>query len=209
MSRLRILGKTSSINVRKVLWTCAEIEADYLQEDWGSGFKDTHSKEFLEHNPNGLVPVLIHGDFELWESNTICRYLANLYGRHDLLPQNPIQKYKVEQWMDWQATTLNSTWRNAFMGLVRNHPLYQDEALIKSSTNDWNRAMGVLEGQLSLTQAYVCGKKLTLADILIGLSVHRWHKSPIKHDNLPHVMRYYERLHNYTKFSAFAVNDVT
>jgi len=204
LAKLRILGKTSSINVRKVLWTCAEIDIDYVQEEWGNGFKDTNSKEFLDLNPNGLVPVMIHGDFVLWESNTICRYLAALYDRFDLLPQMPQTYYHVQQWMDWQATTLNSSWRYAFMGLVRHHPLYQDEALVKSSESEWNKTMGILEAQLNSTQAYVCGNCLTLADIVIGLSVHRWLSSPIDHAMLPGVKLYYQRLHDHTKFSAFA-----
>ncbi len=44
---LEILGKASSINVRKVLWTCAELDLPYRREDWGSGFRDTHAAEFL------------------------------------------------------------------------------------------------------------------------------------------------------------------
>ena len=27
-------------------------------------------------NPNAMVPVIVDGDAVLWESNTICRYLA-------------------------------------------------------------------------------------------------------------------------------------
>ncbi|WP_043232782.1 2-oxo acid dehydrogenase subunit E2 [Pseudomonas aeruginosa] len=55
---LEILGKASSINVRKVLWTCAELDLPYRREDWGSGFRDTHAAEFLALNPNAMVPVL-------------------------------------------------------------------------------------------------------------------------------------------------------
>ena len=33
---LKILGRPSSINVRKVLWTCAEIGLPYEQR-WGAG----------------------------------------------------------------------------------------------------------------------------------------------------------------------------
>lgn len=36
--QLKILGRTSSINVRKVLWTCQELEIAYEREDWGIGF---------------------------------------------------------------------------------------------------------------------------------------------------------------------------
>ena len=76
---LRILGKASSINVRKVLWACAELHIPFKREDWGSGFQSTLSPEFLELNPNAMIPVIQDGDFTLWESNTIIRYLANGY----------------------------------------------------------------------------------------------------------------------------------
>ncbi len=76
---LEILGKASSINVRKVLWTCAELDLPYRREDWGSGFRDTHAAEFLALNPNAMVPVLRDGELVLWESNSIIRYLANRY----------------------------------------------------------------------------------------------------------------------------------
>ena len=33
---IRILGKRSSINVRKVLWTCEEAGIEYQQEDYGT-----------------------------------------------------------------------------------------------------------------------------------------------------------------------------
>ena len=70
---LRILGKAISINVRKVLWTCAEIDVLFEREDWGAGFKSTEAPEFLVMNPNAMVPVIQDGDFTLWESNAIIR----------------------------------------------------------------------------------------------------------------------------------------
>ena len=53
---LRIMGRASSINVRKVLWACAEMEIPFEREDWGAGFKSTHTAEFLALNPNAMVP---------------------------------------------------------------------------------------------------------------------------------------------------------
>ena len=92
---LKILGRASSINVRKVLWTCQELGIDYVREDWGIGFKPTQSAEFLALNPNAQVPVLIDDHGVLWESNTICRYLVSLYQRHDLLPLDPAPRARV------------------------------------------------------------------------------------------------------------------
>jgi hypothetical protein len=86
----------------------------YSQEDYGSGFASTQTDAFRAMNPNAMVPVLIDGDFILWESNSICRYLARKAGRDDLLPGEPRACANVEHWMDWQATDFNSAWRYVF-----------------------------------------------------------------------------------------------
>ena len=101
---LRVLGKASSINVRKVLWTCQELGLTLEREDWGSGFRSTQEPAFLALNPNGLVPVLIDGERVLWESNTICRYLVGREGRRDLLPQEPGARAAVAEATKTAAT---------------------------------------------------------------------------------------------------------
>lgn len=145
---LTILGKRSSINVRKVLWTCEEAGLAYQQEDYGSGFKPLDTPEFQRLNPNSLVPVLLDGDFVLWESNSICRYLARKAERWDLLPAEPQPAAEVEHWMDWQATEFNTAWRHAFMGLVRKDPRFQDPAAIKESIATWTHCVRIVEAQL-------------------------------------------------------------
>jgi glutathione S-transferase len=191
---LVILGKPTSINVRKVLWTCAEIGAPYDLQPWGEPGLPTSAPEFLRLNPRGLVPVLRDGDETLWESNTICRYLAARHGRTDLLPPEPLARAHVEKWMDWQATELNNAWRYAFMGLVRKSAEHADAGAIAASAATWNRMMGILDRRLDETGAYAAGAQLTLADIVLGLSVHRWLSTPIAHADLPAVQAYYERL---------------
>ncbi len=194
MSVLRILGKISSINVRKVLWTCDEIGIAYVREDWGLGFSSTSQSAFLALNPNGQVPVVETQDGVLWESNTICRYLAGQNGRQDLLPLSPWPRALVEKWMDWQATDLNSAWRGAFLGLVRKDAAYAQPAVIAASTCDWNSKMEILERQLSSGMPFVAGEEFTVADIVIGLSVNRWLRTPIERPELPAVAAYFARL---------------
>jgi glutathione S-transferase len=191
---LRILGKSESINVRKVLWLCAEMGLAYEQEQWGQGFQSTQAPDFKLLNPNAMVPVICDGDFVLWESNAICRYLASHCGRTDLLPTEARARARIEQWMDWQVAELNTAWRYAFMALVRRSPAHADPTAIEQSIRGWNRHMSILEDQLTATGAYVAGSTFTLADIVIGLSTHRWLKSPIDRPDLPAVNAYYERL---------------
>jgi glutathione S-transferase len=191
---LQILGRSSSINVRKVLWLCAEMDLPYALEEWGSGFRSTQTAEFLALNPNALVPVIRDDEGVLWESNTICRYLAARHRRVDILPDDATGRARVEQWMDWQTTELNNAWRYAFMALVRNSDAHTDAASIEASVANWNRHMRILDSQLSRTGAYAAGRSFTLADIVLGLSTHRWFMTPIDRPRLPAVEAYYERL---------------
>jgi glutathione S-transferase len=205
---LQLLGKSSSINVRKLLWLCAELELPYQQEQWGSGFRDTNAPEFLALNPNAQVPVIRDGELVLWESNTICRYLAAKHGREDLLPSQPAARARVEQWMDWQATDLNSAWRYAFVALVRKSPGFSDPSAIAASASTWNRLMKLLDAQLARTGAYVLGETFTLADIVLGLSTHRWFMTPIERPELAAVSAYYDRLNQRAGFRAHGRNGI-
>lgn len=191
---IKILGKAASINVRKVLWTCAEIGIEFEREDFGAGFQTTNTDAFRALNPNAMVPVLIDGDFVLWESNTICRYLAQKHERTDLLPTAAQPRALVEQWMDWQAGELNNSWRYAFMSIVRGSPQHQDAAMIAAGIANWNQHMQILDAQLSKTQCFVTGDVFTLADVVLGLSVNRWLLTPFDKPQLAHIEAYYARL---------------
>jgi glutathione S-transferase len=191
---IKVLGRPNSINVRKVLWLCDELGLAIEREDWGREYRSTDDPAFRALNPNGLVPVLLDDDFVLWESNSICRYLAARERRADLLPTELRGRAQVEQWMDWQATELNGAWRYAFHALARRSPAHADPAAIASSIDAWNQRMTLLDAQLARTGAHVTGAGFTLADIVLGLSTHRWFALPIERPRLPAVEAYYERL---------------
>ena len=191
---LRILGKSTSINVRKILWLCSELSIAYELEERGIEENDLNKSEFLELNPNALVPVIVDKEFVLWESNTICRYLASSEKRLDLLSQEPKARASVEKWMDWQATELNNSWRYSFMSLVRKDPAYSDATMINSSVEAWNKNMALLDNQLKESGEFVVGDDFTLADIVLGLATHRWLSTPIERPDLPAVQAYYQRL---------------
>ncbi|EIK94081.1 glutathione S-transferase [Pseudomonas sp. M47T1] len=203
---IRILGRDTSINVRKVLWTCHELGTGFVREDYGNGFASTHTATYLNLNPNGQVPVLIDDTFVLWESNTICRYLASKHAATGLLPAHPRGRAQVEQWMDWQATELNPAWRYPFMALIRQDPACQDADTLAAGGKEWNRMMGILDTRLTHTGAFVTGDEFTLADVVLGLSVNRWKMTPISHADLPAVEAYYQRLQQREGFTLYGAN---
>ncbi|ALL14089.1 glutathione S-transferase family protein [Caulobacter henricii] len=205
---MRVLGHAASINVRKVLWTLDELGLAHQREDWGASFAPTRQPDFLALNPNGLIPVLVDDLGSLWESNTICRYLAQRHGGGTLLPPAARDRALIEQWMDWQATELNGAWRYAFLALVRKTPGFDDPAAIAASITTWNAAMTLLDRQLATTGAYAAGETFSLADVVLGLSTHRWLMTPIDHADLPAVRAYYDRLRARAAFPPHARADV-
>ncbi|MDV3513991.1 glutathione S-transferase N-terminal domain-containing protein [Stenotrophomonas sp. C1657] len=197
-----LYGKPTSINVRKVLWLCAELDLPFSHDP-------APAPDVLSTlNPNRQVPVLRDGEFVLWESNSICRYLAARQGRDDLLPAAAQARAQIEQWMDWQASDLNSAWRHVFMARVRRHPDFADDARAEASLEQWNRLMTVLDHRLAASNAYVAGTDFSLADIVLGLSTQRWRSTPGNKPALRHVDAWFERLRARPGFTEHVDNGV-
>jgi glutathione S-transferase len=84
-----------SPNCRKVRAVVYELglEVEFLPVSLFRGASRT--PEFLAINPNGRVPVLVDGDFVLWESNAIVSYLAH---GTPLLPPPAIGALHEQTW---------------------------------------------------------------------------------------------------------------
>ena len=189
---LKVLGRVTSINVRKVLWALDELGLGYEREDWGMPLRDPKVPEFLALNPNGQVPVVIEGEFVLWESNAILIYLAEREGQ--LLPEQLELRALTLQWLGWQASELNPPWGYAVNALIRKTPGYDDPARIADSMARWTAKMEILEAALAGAGNGYIGAGFSIADIALGLSVHRWMSIPLEKKEFPAVAEYYERL---------------
>lgn len=188
---LKILGRVTSINVRKVLWALDELGLAYEREDWGLPLRDPKVPEFLALNPNGQIPVLIEGEFVLWESNAILIYLAEREGR--LLPEQLELRALALQWLGWQASELNPPWAYAVNALIRKTPGYDDPAKIARSIAKLEAKMEILEAQLAKGNEFIADG-FSIADIALGLSVHRWMAVGAQKKPMPATEAYHERL---------------
>jgi glutathione S-transferase len=59
---------------------------------------------FLEISSYGTVPVLTHGDHQVWESAIINEYLEEIFPEPPLLPQMPIQRAQARIWINFADT---------------------------------------------------------------------------------------------------------
>ena len=191
---LKILGRESSINVRKVLWCADELGLQYEREDWGMPGRDPKVPEFLALNPNAQVPVILDDGFVLWESGAILRYLCDSRDGASLWPREQKERAIVDQWLTWQVAEMHPQWSYAMQALLRKTPGFDDEAQIARSIAGWTTKMAILDERLADTGSYVAGSTFTIADVATGLSAHRWYAIPRTLTELPNVRRYYLEL---------------
>src|SRR6266508_3703184 len=98
--QLTIWGRANSVNVQKVLWCLRELDLAYERIDAGMQFGRNNEAAYLAMNPNGRVPTLVDGDFVLWESNSVMRYLCMAYGANSpIYPNEPKTRASVDRWL--------------------------------------------------------------------------------------------------------------
>ncbi|ABM34978.1 glutathione S-transferase [Paracidovorax citrulli] len=190
---LRLWGRTSSINVRKVVWAAQELSLELQRTDAGGQFGLVREAQFLSLNPNGLVPLIEDESTTLWESNTIVRYLCARHAPGDLYPEDLPTRFLAEQWMDWQQTTLNPAGRDAFLQWIRTPAAQRDPEAIARSVAATEPLMELLDAHLA-RHAYLAGDRFTMADIPVGCEIHRWWGLPQERPARPHLERWFSAL---------------
>lgn len=190
---LKIWGRKNSINVMKVLWACEELGLPFERVDVGGQYGGNREPAYLAMNPNARVPTIEDDGLILWESNAIVRYLANSYGHPGLMPEDRLQRWCAEQWMDWQQTTLHPPATVLFWGLVRTSPEKRDLAAIETARQSCAEAWEIVDSRLAQSD-YLAGNRFSMGDIPLGAAVYRWFTLEIERPSFPHLEEWYQRL---------------
>lgn len=194
-NRLTIWGRPNSVNVQKVLWCLDELDLDFERIDAGMQFGRNTEPDYLAMNPNGRIPTLVDGDFVLWESNAIMRFLCLAHGGDaPLYPRMPRHRAAVERWLDWTLSTVQPVERPLFWGLVRTPPAQRDMVALQKSADEAAAMWRILDGHLA-TRTYVEAEKFTLADIALGAFARRWFGvEGVVKPELPNMARWYHQI---------------
>ena len=171
---LTLWGRANSVNVQKVLWLFDELGLAYERIDAGMEHGRNLDPDYLAMNPNGRVPTLVDGEFILWESNSILRYLALEYGSDTTLyPSAAPLRASIDRWLDWTLSTLAPAERNVFVGLVRTRPEHRDMAAIEAGAQAVGKLWSLLDQHLS-GRRWVEGEQFSIGDLVLGAYARRW-----------------------------------
>lgn len=169
-----VWGRNTSSNVMKVLWGLGELGLPFERIDVGGAFGKTDTSEYRAMNPTGLVPTLQEGDFTLWESNAILRYLGEAHASGSALwPAEPRVRANIDHWMDAQHTVLGRPMTAVFWGLVRTRADQRDLKAVETAIGEAARAWQMIAAKLA-NHDYLAGPDFTMCDIPWGVHAHRW-----------------------------------
>lgn len=204
MKLYTVLG---SPNCRKVLATVNYLNMDieHIELDFSSG--DLTKPQFLEVNPNGMVPALEDGDFKLWESNAIMQYLADKYGPNELLPDDPRIRADITRWQCWDLAHFNNAISHiTFEKMFRPMMLGQEpnDVLLEEGVQRFHRHAPVLEAQLE-NRRFVLGDNVTLADFSLASQAKLYEPAGVPINDYPNIKAWLSRLDELPAWSSIPV----
>ena len=163
MKTVQIIGAPQSNFVRVVRLVAEEKGAPYELVA-----AMPHTPEVTAIHPLGKIPVMRHGDVELCESRAIAHYLdAALPGRK-LMPSDPLEAAKIEQWVSMMITAYDPAFRPYlgayfFPGTADGSP---DRPRIEASMPKIEELLTKLDSVVAPT-GHVVGDSFSLADIYL------------------------------------------
>ena len=181
-----------------------QVEFAYL--DFFAG--DLATGEFGQLNPNRMVPVLVDGDFELWESNAINQYLAGQVPGNNLFPNDSKLRADIVRWLSWELAHYNQALGTlSFEAVAKPNFLHLEphQPLIAWCVEGLNRYAPVLEAALQ-GRNYLVGDAPTLADYAVAHQEPFVDAVPFDWTPYPNISAYYQRMRSNPHWASTAVS---
>jgi glutathione S-transferase len=193
MPRPEIIGSARSTYTRVIRMVCEEKGIDHAFTEVLLG-----APELAAIHPFGKMPILRHGDVELFESKAIATYLDRLFPEPFVLPSDPRLLALTEQWVSLVNTLIDRTIIRTYLfayiapGTPDGTP---NRAVIDAVIPAMREQVAVLDKAVAAT-GHLVGDRFTLADINLMPLLHRLKIPPEGAAALaaaPHLAAYYDR----------------
>jgi glutathione S-transferase len=163
---MKIYGHYGSTCTRKVLITLAEKgqDAQLVVVDLAKG--QQKSADHIMRQPFGVIPVLEDGDFSLYESRAIIRYLDAKHPEPRLTPVDVNVRARMEQWISvensyFSAPVMRIVVQKMFAPMRGQQP---DAGIVTQAEKEVGHTLDVLDRALD-GRTYLAGEKFTLAEV--------------------------------------------
>ncbi|TNE60635.1 MAG: glutathione S-transferase family protein [Alphaproteobacteria bacterium] len=175
MSELVIISMRASNFGRAVVMTAEEKGVPYIFQKSGP-----HAPDVAAIHPLGKVPVMRHGDVELYESAAIARYIDTVFDGPKLFPAEPAQAALVDQWVSLTNTVIDPTMirRYLFAYIFYGNPDgTPNMTVVNECLQPMQKQLDIIEGGLAAT-GWLVGEGITYADINLFCTLHYMRELP-------------------------------
>ena len=173
MSDFVVYGVPGSPFMRSVLVALEEKRAPYRIEALAPGA--TRTPDYRRLHPFGRIPAIRHGDFHLYETQAILRYVDATFAGRELQPREPQAIGRMNQVIginDWylfpQVARVIVFERIVGPALFGKAP---DEAAIAGALPDAQLCLGELDRLLG-GEKHLAGEEFSLADVLLAPQIY-------------------------------------
>ena len=130
-----------------------------------------HAREFLELNPLGTIPLLVHGETRMTESAAICQYLCSLKGSTPMQVEPREADYGgFLNMLHFGEATLTFP-QTLVLRYSRFEPEERRQPAVAEDYAKWFLArLRSLEPRLAKNE-YLCAGRFTVADISVGYAL--------------------------------------
>jgi glutathione S-transferase len=169
MSEIVVYGIPGSPFVRAALLGLEEKGVAYRLQALGLG--DNRGEAHLARNPFGRVPVIEHGDFRLYETQAILRYVDAAFPGPALQPKEPRAAARMNQvagiadWYVFPQIGIGIVFQRIVGPILLGKAA--DESAIKEALPKAQICIGELERLLG-AQSFFAGEMLTIADLMLA-----------------------------------------
>ena len=171
MAALKIFG-IARTRAFRALWMANELGLDYDHIKVEIGDAGARTPEFLAINPNGRLPVIVDGDFVLFESLAITLYLAKKHANGRLYPGSLEGEAKAWQWSLWAVNEVDRGVNIWSLHAIRLPPEERDTAKRSEALKVLEAPFRVLNGALA-ARNYLIGDDFTVADLNVAAVISR------------------------------------
>ena len=157
----------------RIYWILHEYGLEYEAHRIGSRTGETQTKEYLEMNAKGKIPILKHGNQIITESAAAVNYITYNYKKPEdfYIPNNPFEKSKVDEWIFFSLMELDCL----VIYTLRKHEIPENLGLsnlygeapnaIKAARDHFDRMIKACEKNVS-ENGWLFGRSPSVADIM-------------------------------------------
>jgi glutathione S-transferase len=138
MSDIVVYGVPGSPFMRAVQMGLEEKKAAYRVQVMGAG--ESKSEAYLKKHPFGRVPAFEHGNFGLYETQAILRYLDDIFPEPPLQPRDPQEAARMNQIIGINASLARCFWASKPTKRRSRRPCRWAEPASPNWTACWGRS---------------------------------------------------------------------